>query len=359
LQQRKKILFIHASAEVGGTENSSFQIASRLDRKKYDLGVLFHSSPGPLMDNYRQAGIPYWGGPFPHLRLALRVVKEFNPDIVQIYGIKNNVLWRPLLFLRGYRQLIGVTQGLTTQGDKPGRTRILLDRLTHRLLQHYIVDSQRVADTLVKRGFETSKLKVIYNGIPLPVLSPTQKRQNDPPVIVCVGNLRPVKGHTYLLLALKILLDHGIRFQAWIVGDGPLKEELTTTAKTLQLSPFVSFMGRVNSVEAVLREADIFASLSLSEGIPIALMEAMSFGLPVVATDVGGVSELINDGSSGSLIPNKGIHEAASRLEMLLTHPTLRTRIGRNARQIIASRFSIENTVQEYEKLYAAIVRNG
>jgi len=348
----KKILYIQASADWGGTEVSSFQLASHLDPNEFETGVLFHCTAGPVCEDYRKAGIPFWTVSFPRVLQALKIIRQFKPDIIQIYGLRTNVLWRPLLRLLGYRRLIGVNQGLTNQGEKPSRGRLVLDRMTHGWLQNYVVNSQQIAATLTEEGFDPTKLLMIYNGIPLNGFLKKSGTQNHPPVIVCVGNLRQVKGHTYLLDTFKILRARKVSFEAWIVGDGPLKSQLVSKTRDLQLESHVKFLGRVEAVKSVLQKADIFSSLPLSEGVPISMMEAMSCGLPIVASRVGGVPELVRDGTEGFLVPSKAVDSAAERLAVLLSDPGRRLKMGHAGRFRVESQFNLNTTVIEYENLY-------
>ncbi|OGR89186.1 MAG: hypothetical protein A2992_10025 [Elusimicrobia bacterium RIFCSPLOWO2_01_FULL_59_12] len=353
LNARLRVLHIHSSADVGGTELRAFQVAGRL-KSKFDIAVLFHSRPGAMLDYYRQEGIPFWNVRFPWFWPALRHIHQFRPDLVHIFGPEVNVLWRPLLRFLGHRRLVGHTAGLSNFGEKPTWLRISLDRLTYKLLTVYVANSSRVAEQLVSYGFDKDKLRVVRNGIVIPETLPASGA-HQPPVVISVGNLRPVKGHRFLLDALRLLSERGIAFEARIIGEGPGRADLESLAQRYGIADRVRFLGAVenSAISAALHEGDVFALMSLSEGIPGAAMEAMAAGLPVVATQVGGMEELVTDGVDGYLVPLRDTAAAAGRLAALLQQPSLRETMGRAAYAKVTKSFNLDNTVREYEKLYS------
>jgi glycosyltransferase involved in cell wall biosynthesis len=352
---KRKILFIHASAILGGTELRSYQIASQLS-SSFDFAVLFHGHSGSMSERYTRIGIPFWTVPFPRLLPAVAKIKKFQPDIVHIFGLKTNILWRPLLYFLGYRNLIGHIAGLTNVGEGPSWLRIRVDLWTQRFLKIYLTNSQIVADRLVAYGFPREKLRTIHNGVEIPdALAPKQTR--DTPVIISVGNLRPVKGQRFFIETLKRLLDKKLPFKALLVGDGPDREALFRQTQTLGLNERLQFMGEMENKDllSLLNNVDIFALFSLSEGISGAAMEAMAHGVPVVATNVGGMSELIQSGEEGYLFPVREIDQAAEHLASLLSQPSRRLSMGEKAYLKVKSQFNLQTTLREYEKLYASI----
>ena len=349
---RRKVLYLHASTILGGTELRSFQIASRL-KDTFELAVLFHCPRGAICDYYRRENIPYMVTPFPRLGAALGVIRQFKPDIVHIFGLKTNVLWRPILSAMGYHHLIGHIAGLTNEGEKPSWLRVKIDLWTSRFLKVYLANSQRVADQLAQYGFQPGKLRVIHNGVIVPATLPVTS-PHTPPVILSVGNLRPVKGQRYLIDALKQLHDRGIAFKAWIVGVGPDQSMLQTLIREYRLEDSVQLLGELDNpaLLTLMENADVFALLSLSEGISGAAMEAMAHGLPVVVSNVGGMSELVSQGVEGYLVPARTATEAADRLAELIAQPVLRSTLREKAYAKIKSQFNLDDTIRHYEKLY-------
>lgn len=204
--------------------------------------------------------------------------------------------------------------------------------------------------------------RVIHLGVELPE-SIQAKNEGSKEIILCPANLVEVKGHRYLLQAMSILKDRKINLKLWLAGDGPLREQLESLADKLQLSDRVKFLGHVSHDELLkLYErrdilCTVLASVDLGKGereggLSIALMEAMSYGVPVVATRVGGIPELVTEGT-GILVKDKDPEALADAIEKIYRDESLRTDIGKAARERIEKYFSIENTASEVLKLFA------
>lgn len=174
------------------------------------------------------------------------------------------------------------------------------------------------------------RIQTIYNGF-----YPDQFRPGDQTVArkkldlpmdkkIClfVGNLYPVKGLSYLLQAFSKLASHTDQVQLVLVGDGKLKSPLQREANTLGIGPVVSFMGRrpYDEIPTWLQSADVVVLSSLSEGLPSILLESMACGKPMIATDVGGIAEILQDGETGRLVPARNVEKLANALTDLLVH---------------------------------------
>jgi glycosyltransferase involved in cell wall biosynthesis len=232
----------------------------------------------------------------------------------------------------------------------------------------YVSNSQAAVDYLVAHRYDPSRFWVIRNGIDLSPFARISDKDRgkiraklevtpDLPIIVCVGNLRSVKGHADLLRALSELAQSGMRFSAFLVGEGPLRQELEGLAGSLDIESEVRFVGEMDeeAVAEILHVTDVFVLASLREGTPTAVIEAMAAGCPVVATRVGGTPELVIDGVTGILVDPSNPKALASALRQLLTDQTLCRRMGAAGRERAAACFSIERMVHEYEDLYTSI----
>jgi L-malate glycosyltransferase len=144
--------------------------------------------------------------------------------------------------------------------------------------------------------------------------------------------------------------DPSVRFL--IVGDGPLKQELLNKCKMLGLDPFVYFAGLQREVRPYLAAMDVYMMSSVFEGLPIALLEAMAFGLPVATTDAGGIREVVRDGVEGLVCPVDETDQLPVMVLKLLSQPALRKTLGDHGRQRVRDYFSLEKMVKELETLY-------
>lgn len=224
----------------------------------------------------------------------------------------------------------------------------------------------------VARTFESlynyPKPVVIPNGIPTEMFTPdveTRRRVRrsigaSPQAIVLihVGRFAAVKNHEMLVRAFAQLQpSESAPLELWLVGDGELRETIQQQVHALGLESRVRFLGVRNDVPDLLRAADVFVFPSRWEGNPLSVLEAMAAGLPVVATAVGGVPELVEDGVSGILVPNEDLEGLTTAMLRMVQQPDLRAQMGRAARCRAVERFDIQQTVRAYEALYEEILQ--
>ncbi len=200
-------------------------------------------------------------------------------------------------------------------------------------------------------GLDQEKIPVAYNGIDLSRCIPkTDYSLGQTVTIVHVGRFNAQKNHVMLLRAFKTLSQQDPRCRLKLVGDGELRPDIEMLAKAMDLSHRVEFCGAQSNVYPHLHNADLFVLPSVYEGNPMTIIEAMGTGLPIVATAVGGVPDMLKNGSDGLLIP---CEEAAlvSALKTLLSDGGLRLKLGINAR-VNSHRFSAKTMAETYCGIY-------
>jgi colanic acid/amylovoran biosynthesis glycosyltransferase len=192
------------------------------------------------------------------------------------------------------------------------------------------------------------KFTVIRLGVDPLVLTPPSRpssmsRRGETLRLMCTGRMVAAKGHHVLLEAIKLLHERQVSIDVTLVGGGPELEKLRQYVIANQLSESVTFMGALSHPEtlALLRRADLFALASFAEGIPVALMEAMSLGLPCVSTYIAGIPELIRSGIDGMLVPPANAVALANALEIVIGDPILRRSLGASARQRIINQYNL------------------
>ncbi|MBV9890991.1 MAG: TIGR03088 family PEP-CTERM/XrtA system glycosyltransferase [Rhizobacter sp.] len=250
----------------------------------------------------------------------------------------------------------------------------LLRRLHAPLVDEYITVSKDLQRFLTERvGIAPKRVTQIYNGVDvvrfapapaLPALTLPVGFESDCRVrIGTVGRIQPVKDHATLLHALASLVERrpDLRSVARLilVGDGPLREDISRQAETLGIADIVWLSGATNRVADMLRTLDVFVLPSLNEGISNTMLEAMASGLPVVASAVGGNLELVEDGVTGSLFTAQDSSGLADLLERYLTDADLRRRHGVAAREAAESRFSLTTMIANYGVLYERLCSQG
>jgi glycosyltransferase involved in cell wall biosynthesis len=166
-----------------------------------------------------------------------------------------------------------------------------------------------------------------------------------------------LKGIEYLLRALAELRREFPTLRVEIAGTGPHHEKLKAAAADAGMTEHVRFLGWIDDLASVFSRWDVFVMPSLEEGFPIAALDAMAAGLPVVATDVGGVPELIEDGKTGRLVPPYDADALASRLRLLLLNPEQRLSMGAAGHARVRDHFSVAPMIESFAQLYDELVR--
>jgi glycosyltransferase involved in cell wall biosynthesis len=166
-----------------------------------------------------------------------------------------------------------------------------------------------------------------------------------------VGRLTIQKGHTYLLDAVKILSSKYPNTNFLFAGDGPLHEELQKKAENLGVSDSIQFLGVRNDVERLLLAADIFVQPSVWEGLSLALLEALMAGLPVIASRVEGVVDVVVDGESALLVPAKDPVALAEAIDKLIKEPEFRKQLAIQGQNRFLERYSVDRMSRSYEEL--------
>jgi len=226
--------------------------------------------------------------------------------------------------------------------------------------------SQAVLDSFVPFLAPNARTLVIQNGVPLSSMRPptpderrSARRTLGTPegafIIACVGRLRPEKGHADLIRAFHEGLRDTPRAHLVIAGDGPQSGHLAALVRKLDLSARVRLLGTIDSPYELLRAADVFALASLREGFGLAVIEAMAFGLPVVATRADALPSLVANGREGLLAPPGDTRVLAEHLRAVATDDALRARLAGGVRAKDLTEWSIEHTTRSYEALYAEL----
>jgi len=254
-------------------------------------------------------------------------------------------------------EISGIPWSLTTHRSDIVGNNLLLEKATNasmvRAISH---DGKRM---LIERGVKPDCITVLPIGVSVPesyAFEPPQR-----PVILCPADLLPVKGHRYLLQAWRILYDRGIKAELWLAGQGELRSELQRLTDISGLSGHVKFLGTVPHAELLefyakkLVSAVALPSIDLGggchEGIPVSLVEAMSYGIPVVATSTGGIPELIEAGT-GLLVPPSDPISLANAIERLLLGCTFSQQLGATGRSHILRTREVATVVSALESFF-------
>ena len=304
------------------------------------------------------------------IKLAIFLKKE-KFDIVHCHTSKGGFIGRLAAKLAGAKIIIYSPHGDIFEGyfcKLATDFFILLEKFAARFTDKIINLTKIEIERFLEHGIGTRhQLKQIYNGINIKyyeraMTSNLKKRDEfglskDDFICATVGRLVPVKGHTYLIKAIHKVVKVIPEARFLFVGDGEIKSKLSEEIRSLDLQENIFLLGSRNDIATILSCIDIFLLPSLNEGFGMALIEAMAEKKPVIATNVGGIPEVVIDGETGILVPPKDPEAFSSAIIKLYKNPELSRRMGLAGYNRAKRLFDITTTVHNLERLYSNLVK--
>ena len=352
----------------GGTQRHLQQVVALLEPARFHVEVMTLRPGGEVENELRAGGVSVRslsvGARLSSARTlraivtAARALRRGRIDVVHGYQ------WRPALVGALAGRLAGVPLRLASKRSLTGEDRQAERAWRHiaRQVDTVIVNAEALRVEGEQRGMRC-RWTLLQNGVdtehfrldpPDPAARAALGLDPQRPVVGTIGRLEDRKGHDQLLRAAGTMLagGNGRRPQIVIVGDGPLREKLQAQAHSLGVADSVRFVGTVADVRPSLAAMDVFVLPSHAEGMSNALMEAMAAARPVVATAVGGNTEVVVDGKTGVLIPPADPAAIADAIAALLRDPDRAAGLGAAAREFVTRRFGARARVAELEQLY-------
>lgn len=299
------------------------------------------------------------------VRWIVRLWRYMNAndfDVVHVHSPLVAAVARLTILTMRHRPVVVSTEH--NSWESHGRWTRLFNRATFRLDAAHIGVSQQVVDSMPPRL--QPRVEVIVHGVDVAAIAGARSERDavraefglrPEQVVICtVANLRWQKGYPDLLSAAKAVIEGGHDVVFLAVGQGPLKAELRARHAELGLGDQFRLLGYRSDVIRILAGSDIFALASLHEGYPIAVMEAMVAGLPIVATDAGGVPDAVRDGVEGFVVRSEHPEELARALIEVVTHPELRAQMGKSATHR-GQTFSIGPAIERTQQIYQEVAR--
>lgn len=332
------------------------ELIRRLDRTRFDVHVAcFHKEGAwlPKVETHAPVtAFPIRGfarpGTLARAASFARWCRTHRIAVVQTCDLYANSFALPAAALAGTSVRVGSRRELNP--DK-SPAKIALQRQAYRFAHAVVANSRAASAILQQEGVAPSRVEVIPNGIDTHRFAP---RASYGPIttVLTVANLRAEKAHEVLLQAAATLLKRHSHLQFQIAGDGPRLAELRKLASALGVAERVAFLGHREDVPALLAHADAFVLPSRSEAFPNGVIEAMAAGLPVVASGVGGLLDLIDPGRTGLLVPPDDAQALAEAIDGLVRTPARAAALGAAARDDVARRYSFDRMVRSFEDLY-------
>lgn len=368
-----KILHIISSGGMYGAEAVILNLSRTLNENAHSsvLGV-FSNSSNPNLQLHESAIkegiesnlIPCSGQIDPTVIASIqRLVAQTGADIVHAHGYKADV-YACFALRRTTTPFVSTCHNWLKDGPLVSLYG-MVDRFMLRSYAGVIAVSDEVKAKLLKAGVRAQKIHLIRNGIdmrPFINAKPSLRVDGDGESVLVVGwigRLSNEKGaDIFLRAAASVLAEYpGARFV--VVGDGPDLAMLNALIDELNIRKNVSLAGRREDMPSVYASLDVMVSSSRQEGLPMAILEGMASGLPLVATAVGDVPTVVRDGRSGVLVPSEDVGLLASAIVELLRDASLRMRLGSAARRLIAEEFSAERMTANYLRVYEDALASG
>jgi glycosyltransferase involved in cell wall biosynthesis len=376
---RIRVAYILTPITFGGAEKVSLNFLRTVNRERFDIQPVLLIRPWDdelyFEQELRELGYVYEkvpvalttdGDPMRVARVAQRLLiymKNGAFDLVHTHGYFADICGQFAA------RLLGIKGVSTCHGfiytDLKLRLYNLLDKYCLRLCKKVIAVSDGIKSELIESGIRDTRISVIANAVSLSsdqatlTRSRQEKRRllgigSDEFVIGYLGRLSVEKGLAYLIEAACESLN-GTRIKLVIIGDGPERQALEQQAQSRGIAESVIFVGFQPNPESWHPAFDLFVLPSLTEGTPLALLESMSAGVPVIASAVGGVPKIVTDGVNGILLPPGDPKAIKEQVQFLAGNPDFAYRIGRAGRELIKANYSVDRWCRAIEDCYSSV----
>jgi len=362
----RSIVHVVTSLHIGGGERVALQLAKRQTLQGARVSVVSLEEPpnGPLAAEFEEASVQVVRVPKRRgfdVRLPVQLYSRFRALGADVVHTHNPL---PLIYAAAAGKLAGARVVHTKHGPHPDRSLRLWLRRAGAACTHAFVavsdDSGNFARSI--REVSPRKLSIILNGTDTEHFHPDSDTRRavraelgideSTWLIGTVGRMVDVKNHALLIRALAPVLSENL--QLLIAGGGEEEERTAALADELGVRQFVHLTGATREIARLLTALDTFALSSKTEGLPLVIPEAMSTELPVVATSVGGVPKVVDDGETGFLVPPGDEEALREKLLELQRAPELAQRLGRRAREVALERYAVRRVADEYDALYGS-----
>ena len=369
-----RVLHVIGGGEFGGAERHILNLATAMKQAMVEVSVccLFAD---PFVKLAREAGIRSHSVPMRH-KLDFGIVTKLRDliiaekiDIVHTHGVRANLVGRLAARMAGVETVVTTVHSLLSQDYPDLFSRLantLIEKVSRGLTTQFIAVSGSLQKALIQQGIPEKRITVIYNG-----LNPELFNENEPsgrwrqkagfapgiPLVAIVGRLHPVKGHRYFLRSASEILKERTDVHFLVVGSGPEREGLEDYTKNLGISDYVTFTGFVSDVTELMPDLNLLIVPSLWEGFGLTALEAMAVGVPVVATSVGGLPEIVEHGTTGLLVSPADEVGLTRGIVWMLDHPQEAVEMAAAAKAVVEQKFTAAAMARKTEDLYHRLIR--
>jgi glycosyltransferase involved in cell wall biosynthesis len=352
-----RVVFLLQDLFFGGTQRHTLELARGLDPSLFqpEIWLLMAGDDFvPLARNWHLS-LTWLGrrplvAPDSLVRLWWRLKNQPVDLLMLLTGVPN--IWGRLLGrLTKVPLIVGSWRGTGCPDQN-------FERWLWPLADHFMCNAGALKKLMMDRfQIPDGRITVIHNGVNLGYFRPAaEPLPSERQVVLCIARLVPEKDHDTLIAAFALVAAHHPEAELWLVGDGPRQEAIRRLAHSLLPPQRLRFFPGQLDLAPILRQSSLLALSSVAEGLPNVVLEAMAAGLPVVATDVGGLAEVVKHGETGWLVAPKDVVGLAEAISQLLANDTMRAAFGQAGRRRVERRFSVAAMVQQHQEVFLRLL---
>lgn len=371
LKKKINVLILESMFHAGGIENLIYSIVKRMNREKYGIHLCTLYDPGPMGKPFLDIGFPFYHNVMRN-KLDIRglfrlrkIVKKWNIDLIYVITQPLTILWG---FILGKLCGIPVICLLGNTVIMNSHIKLNIYRLLLPFVDKVIAQAKTQKAHWVKSvRIQKDLVTVIYNGINIEEFSTKIVKKAiladlgipfSTMIVGIIGRLVPLKGIDIFLEAARLVLEAKTDVHFVSVGGGPEYNRLKAHAEELGISDKVHFLGFREDLLEVSSVFSVAVLASRTEALPMVILEYMALGKATVATRVGSIEEIIDDGITGLLVEPENPRALADKILFLLDNADFNKKLGHKAKEVVSERFRIQRTVEETEQLFYEITRN-
>ncbi len=363
--KKKRLLLLITRSEPGGAQSHVLELLHGL-RNKYEL-ILATGEDGFLLDHAKELGVESYLLPSLKRKLSplqdyrayqeiRNIIQQIKPDLVHTHSSKAGILGRLAAHRLGVKNIFTAHGWAFAEGTPWARKLIGIptEFIAGKWCDRIITVSHADKRLAVKHHIANqNKITVIHNGLADIEQDLLANPVNETPILTMVARVAPPKNFICLLDALALIDD---KYLLRVVGDGPELSHVQEYARKIGIEKNINFMGSRNDVPLILASSDIFILSSDWEGFPISIIEAMRAGLPVIASNVGGISEAIIEGRNGYLVPRGDAEMLSNAIRQLLADKNKRKEMGQCSRVLFEEQGTTVVMLEGIEKIYDTLL---
>ncbi len=345
------LVFLLEELNFGGTQRQTLELARHINRDWFAPEIWTVRAGDALLSMAQEAEIPVKFlrndatlQPFTAAYALGKQWRKERPSLIHLGTVFPNVWGRLLGKAFKTPVIVGGCKG-------QGNIRLQHERFLWPLAHAHICDAQSIKQALEALGVPAQQVHCITNGVNVDFFTPSKARVLTPEIL-CVGRLVAEKDHATLLKAFALVRAQVSQAHLHVVGEGPLLASLLKLSVDLEIQDAVTFHGASNAVSKHMQSARLLVLSSISEGTPNVLLEAMACALPIVATAVAGIPDMIEQEKQGLLVKPSNPQELAHALLRVLQEDALAEKLGEAGRQHVCVNYSLENVARKHEAVY-------